>query len=47
VPVRIEVPFELAERGVLRPGTSVIVNVDTRPGAVAGVPVRSAANRTR
>ena len=47
VPVRIEVPFELAEKGVLRPGTSVIVNVDTRPGAVAGVPVRSAANRTR
>ena len=47
VPVRIEVPFELAEKGVLRPGTSVIVNVDTRPGAVASVPVRTAANRAR
>jgi membrane fusion protein (multidrug efflux system) len=47
VPVRIEVPFELAEKGVLRPGMSVIVNVDTRPGAVASVPVRTAANRAR
>ena len=47
VPVRIEVPFELAEKGVLRPGTSVIVSVDTRPGAVASVPVRTAANRAR
>ena len=47
VPVRIEVPFELAEKGVLRPGMSVIVDVDTRPGAVASVPVRTAANRAR
>ena len=47
VPVRIEVPFDLAEKGVLRPGMSVIVNVDTRPGAVASVPVRTAANRAR
>ncbi len=43
VPVRIQVPFELAEKGVLRPGTSVVVNVDTKPGAVASVPVRAAA----
>jgi membrane fusion protein (multidrug efflux system) len=42
VPVRIQVPFELAEKGLLRPGTSVVVSVDTRPGAVAA-PVRTAA----
>ena len=42
VPVRIQVPGELAEKGVLRPGTSVVVNVDTKPGAVANVPVRTA-----
>jgi len=42
VPVRIQVPFELAEKGLLRPGTSVVVNVDTRPGAPAA-PVRTAA----
>jgi len=46
VPVRIQVPGELAEKGVLRPGTSVVVNVDTKPGAVANVPVRTA-NRVR
>jgi membrane fusion protein, multidrug efflux system len=42
VPVRIQVPFELAEKGALRPGTSVVVSVDTKPGAVASVPVRTA-----
>jgi membrane fusion protein (multidrug efflux system) len=42
VPVRIEVPAELAMQGVLRPGMSVIVSVDTKPGAVASVPVRTA-----
>jgi membrane fusion protein (multidrug efflux system) len=42
VPVRIQVPGELAERGVLRPGTSVVVSVDTKPGAVASVPIRTA-----
>jgi membrane fusion protein (multidrug efflux system) len=47
VPVRIEVPFALAAQGVLRPGMSVVVSVDTRPGAVASVPVRTAANRVR
>jgi len=47
VPVRIEVPFELAEKGVLRPGMSVVVNVDTKPGAVASVPVRTASSRAR
>jgi len=42
VPVRIQVPGELADRGVLRPGMSVVVNVDTKPGAVASVPIRTA-----
>jgi membrane fusion protein (multidrug efflux system) len=40
--VRIQVPAVLAERGVLRPGMSVVVNVDTKPGAVASVPIRTA-----
>jgi membrane fusion protein (multidrug efflux system) len=42
VPVRIQVPAEVAEQGVLRPGMSVVVNVDTKPGAVAIVPIRTA-----
>ena len=47
VPVRIQVPFELAARGALRPGTSVVVSVDTKPGAVASEPVRTASNAMR
>ena len=47
VPVRIEVPANLVAQGVLRPGMSVVVHVDTKPGAVATVPVRTAANRIR
>ncbi len=47
VPVRIQVPMELADKGLLRPGTSVVVAVDTKPGAVASEPVRTAANRIR
>jgi len=47
VPVRIEVPLDLAEKGVLRPGMSVVVNVDTKPGAVASVPVRTANRMSR
>ena len=47
VPVRIQVPLELAEKGALRPGTSVVVTVDTKPGAVAAEPVRTAANVMR
>jgi membrane fusion protein (multidrug efflux system) len=35
VPVRIEVPAAVAEQGLLRPGMSVVVSVDTKPGAVA------------
>jgi membrane fusion protein, multidrug efflux system len=35
VPVRIEVPSTVAAQGLLRPGMSVVVSVDTRAGAVA------------
>ena len=35
LPVRIEVPAAVAEQGLLRPGMSVVVSVDTKPGAVA------------
>jgi membrane fusion protein, multidrug efflux system len=47
VPVRIQVPLALAEKGALRSGTSVVVTIDTRPGAVATEPVRTAANVMR
>ncbi len=33
LPVRIEVPAEVARKGLLRPGMSVVVSVDTRSGA--------------
>jgi membrane fusion protein (multidrug efflux system) len=39
--VRIRVPADVAERGALRPGMSVVVAVNTKPGAVASVPVRT------
>ncbi len=42
VPVRTKVPDELIAKGVLRPGMSVVVSVDTKPGAVASMPVRTA-----
>lgn len=43
--VRIHVPPEVAERGRLRPGMSVVVAVNTKPGAVAALPhMRAAAN---
>jgi len=42
VPVRIQVPDALIDQGVLRPGMSVVVSVDTKPGAVASVPIRTA-----
>ncbi len=35
LPVRILVPASVAEQSVLRPGMSVIVKVDTKPGAAA------------
>ena len=37
VPVRILVPADVAEQAVLRPGMSVVVNVNTKPGAAGGV----------
>ena len=33
LPVRIRVPAEVAEQAVLRPGMSVVVKVNTKPGA--------------
>jgi membrane fusion protein, multidrug efflux system len=39
--VRIRVPADVAERGALRPGMSVVVAVNTKPGAVASVPART------
>jgi membrane fusion protein, multidrug efflux system len=41
LPVRIQVPAEVAERGALRPGMSVVVSVNTKPGAVALAPQRT------
>jgi membrane fusion protein, multidrug efflux system len=35
LPVRIKVPADVAGRGALRPGMSVVVSVDTKPGAAA------------
>jgi membrane fusion protein (multidrug efflux system) len=35
LPVRIEVPATLAAQHLLRPGMSVVVRVDTRPGHTA------------
>jgi membrane fusion protein (multidrug efflux system) len=34
LPVRIRVPADVAERGALRPGMSVVATVNTKPGAV-------------
>jgi membrane fusion protein (multidrug efflux system) len=44
--VRIQVPAEIAERGALRPGMSVVAAVNTKPGAVAAIAphTRTAAN---
>jgi membrane fusion protein, multidrug efflux system len=36
VPVRIRVPAEVAREGLLRPGMSVVVSVDTRSGTSSG-----------
>jgi membrane fusion protein (multidrug efflux system) len=36
VPVRIRVPAEVAREGLLRPGMSVVVSVDTRSGTPSG-----------
>jgi membrane fusion protein, multidrug efflux system len=44
--VRIQVPADVAERGALRPGMSVVVAVNTKPGAVNALAerTRTAAN---
>jgi len=39
--VRIHVSAKVAERGALRPGMSVVVAVNTKPGAVASVPLQT------
>jgi membrane fusion protein, multidrug efflux system len=39
--VRIRVPADVAERGALRPGMSVVVAVNTKPGAVASIAART------
>jgi membrane fusion protein, multidrug efflux system len=41
LPVRIHVPADVAERGALRPGMSVVATVNTKPGAVAYVAART------
>jgi membrane fusion protein, multidrug efflux system len=38
VAVRVRVPAEVAREGVLRPGMSVVVSVDTKPAHAAGGP---------
>ena len=44
--VRIRVPADVAERGALRPGMSVVAAVNTRPGAAA-LAARTPAAQTR
>jgi len=47
LPVRILVPADVAEQGVLRPGMSVVVKVNTKPGAPGpSEPMGTAALRT-
>jgi membrane fusion protein (multidrug efflux system) len=43
LPVRIEVPAAIAAQRVLRPGMSVIVSVNTKPGSVTDAGLTSAA----
>jgi membrane fusion protein (multidrug efflux system) len=35
VPVRVRVPAEVATQGLLRPGMSVVVSINTKPTTVA------------
>ena len=44
LPVRIAVPGAVAEQRQLRPGMSVVVSVDTKPGHVGDAALTSAAN---
>jgi membrane fusion protein, multidrug efflux system len=43
LPVRIRVPSTVAREGLLRPGMSVVVSVNTKAGAPADTPAQSAA----
>ena len=47
LPVRIEVPAGVAAQRVLRPGMSVVVSVDTKPGHASDAGLTSAARRPR
>src|SRR5262249_24837883 len=48
IPVRILVPVDVAEQALLRPGMSVVVSVDTKPGSrVAAQAMRTATLHTR
>jgi membrane fusion protein (multidrug efflux system) len=44
LPVRIEVPEGVAAQRVLRPGMSVVVSVNTKPGAERDAGLMSSAN---
>jgi membrane fusion protein (multidrug efflux system) len=44
--VRVHVPADVADRGALRPGMSVVVSVNTKPGAAATALTRTAQNRS-
>lgn len=47
LPVRIHIPLSVAEQAVLRPGMSVVVSVNTKPGAVGtSQPMSTASLRT-
>jgi membrane fusion protein (multidrug efflux system) len=47
LPVRILVSADVAERGALRPGMSVVAAVNTKPGAVASLAGQTLAAQTR
>jgi membrane fusion protein, multidrug efflux system len=47
LPVRIQVPADVAERGALRPGMSVIAAVNTRPPAAASPAAQTPSTQTR
>jgi len=45
--VRIRVPEDVAERGALRPGMSVVASVNTKPGAAASLAAQTNPAQTR
>jgi membrane fusion protein (multidrug efflux system) len=46
LPVRIQVPANVAERGALRPGMSVVAAVNTRPAAATSLGAQTPATQT-